>query len=303
MRLGNYIKMVRSTLEETRFSSEDEHNFPDPRFLELLTLLSRNEEFNKLSENCSVDCSSSAIISLFIFHKKSSPLRGLIRSLEINGKNLSNRLSPDTRNLIFNIAQIASDQTKLPFSPEESLNTLYYHSRALQGILEEGHLHDLGWTFLQIGVRLETSVFILETIRFMYENADHLSATFFEGLHHLLELILSYRRVYGHNVSSEKTLEMLIYDKHYPHSLASQTEELKKHISSLPDSNEKVYSQLQRLILVIESSLHSISFTNLNDDKSGIAWANSLLFHFASLNDILTEQYLARAEVRHSLEL
>ncbi|MGQ0456558.1 MAG: circularly permuted type 2 ATP-grasp protein [Hyphomicrobium sp.] len=134
---------------------------------------------------------------------------------------------------------------------------------AFNGLMHENMTRNYGWSFLDMGRRLERAYNLCEAIRTLFiTTTDPDEET--SGLLLLLELadsFITYRSRYRLDPMLPLALDLLLLDEANPRSLAYQLAEASRHLDALPDGKQGVsLTEDRRLIL---SLLTSIRLANI----------------------------------------
>lgn len=133
---------------------------------------------------------------------------------------------------------------------ERALHTL----AALSGLMNENFNRVAGWSFLDLGKRIERAI---ATCRFSRQFTDGDATT--ESLDALLELIdsqITYRARYVGRISHAPTLDMAMLDPYNPRSVSFQLARIDEILSALPMlSNDGMMETPRRLALRLRADL------------------------------------------------
>lgn len=154
------------------------------------------------------------------------------------------------------------------------LSELSTRLAAFSGLTAESMTRESGWLLLQLGRKLERSLFIVSLLRATVVNKQPEAL-----LNQVLEAVLLatdsfsiYQRRYRTATRLPMVLELLLGDKNHPYSLLFQLQHLKKYIAELPDHtiNNRL-SREQALILKAHTEIQLCDFnTLLNDSLNGV---------------------------------
>ncbi|KMO78116.1 circularly permuted type 2 ATP-grasp protein [Mycolicibacterium chlorophenolicum] len=110
---------------------------------------------------------------------------------------------------------------------------------ALSGVLAESMVHDVGWTMLDIGKRIERALALTALLRATLTTARGPEAeqTITESTLVVCESLVIYRRRNPGTVSVAGVAELVLFDAENPRSLVYQLERLRTHLKSLPGSS------------------------------------------------------------------
>ena len=110
---------------------------------------------------------------------------------------------------------------------------------ALSGVIAESMVHDVGWTMLDIGKRIERALALTALLRATLTTARRPDAeqTITESILAVCESLVIYRRRNPGTVSVAGVAELVLFDAENPRSLVYQLERLRTHLKSLPGSS------------------------------------------------------------------
>lgn len=130
---------------------------------------------------------------------------------------------------------------------------------ALSGVVAESMVHDVGWTMLDIGKRIERGLALtallcatLTTVR-----APGAEQTITESALVACESLVIYRRRNPGKISVAGVAELVLFDAANPRSLVYQLERLRAHLKSLPGSSGS--SRPERMVDEIAARLRRIA--------------------------------------------
>lgn len=159
----------------------------------------------------------------------------IARSAKHAASIIRERLSPDMWQLVnrleTRLLRLGSGPASEPEtleSTERSLHTL----AALSGLIDENFNRVAGWSFLDLGKRVERAI---NACRFARQFADE-GATI-ESLDTLLELIdsqITYRSRYLAGAALAPALDMAVLDPYNPRSVGFQVAKIDEHLAALP---------------------------------------------------------------------
>ena len=129
---------------------------------------------------------------------------------------------------------------------------------AFNGLMHENMTRNFGWSFLDMGRRLERAYNLCEAILTLFIPVPYVEAET-SGLLLLLELadsFITYRSRYRLDPMPALVLDLLLLDEANPRSLSYQLAAISTHMASLPDARHGVsLSEDRRLILTLLTSI------------------------------------------------
>ena len=136
---------------------------------------------------------------------------------------------------------------------------------ALSGVIAESMVHDVGWTMLDIGKRIERALALTALLRATLTTARRPDAeqTVTESTLVVCESLVIYRRRNPGTVSVTGVAELVLFDAENPRSLVYQLERLRAHLKSLPGSSGS--SRPERMIDEIAMRLRRMEPAELGE--------------------------------------
>jgi len=140
---------------------------------------------------------------------------------------------------------------------------------ALSGVVAESMVHDIGWTMLDIGKRLERALALTALLRATVTTVRPPDAeqTIIESALVVCESLVIYRRRNPGTVTVTGVAELVLFDGENPRSLLYQLERLRTHLKSLPGSSGS--SRPERLIDEIATRLRRTQPADLDEADPG----------------------------------
>jgi uncharacterized alpha-E superfamily protein len=161
------------------------------------------------------------------------------------------RLSQDMWQLLMRLeARLERAAASAPLEPEilEMAERALHTLAALSGLVDENFNRVSGWTFIDLGKRIERA---MNTCRFARQFAD--DDPTLETLDALLELVdsqITYRSRYLAGPALAPTLDIAILDPFNPRSVAFQARRVDEHLSQLPALVDDGMMEPQRRLAV-----------------------------------------------------
>ncbi len=136
---------------------------------------------------------------------------------------------------------------------------------ALSGVIAESMVHDVGWTMLDIGKRIERAQVLTALLRATLTTARPPEAeqTVIESTLSVCESLVIYRRRNPGTISVAGVAELVLFDAENPRSLVFQLDRLRTHLKSLPGSSGS--SRPERLVEEISMRLRRVEPDDLDD--------------------------------------
>jgi uncharacterized circularly permuted ATP-grasp superfamily protein/uncharacterized alpha-E superfamily protein len=140
---------------------------------------------------------------------------------------------------------------------------------ALSGVAAESMVHDVGWTMMDIGKRIERAIWLTALIRATLTKVRSRGAeqTITESTLVACESSVIYRRRTLGKVSVAAVADLLLFDEENPRSLAYQFERLRVNLKALPSSSGS--TRPERLIEEVAARLRRLDPADLEDVTDG----------------------------------
>jgi uncharacterized circularly permuted ATP-grasp superfamily protein/uncharacterized alpha-E superfamily protein len=216
------------------------------------------------------------------------------------------RMSLDTWRILNRIEQ----QTQPPrrgrtLEPAEVLailGELIIDLAAFAGLATESMTRTQGWRFLDIGRRLERSLYTIGLARNVVTRLPQEEGPVLESLLEVADSLMTYRSRYLSSLQLAPVLDLILTDETNPRSLAFQLVALADHVEQLPrDRNQPQRSPEQRIMLSALGSLRMVDIEALCEPQADgeRAYLERLLARLASqlpkLSDVISHRYLIHA--------
>ena len=140
---------------------------------------------------------------------------------------------------------------------------------ALSGVAAESMVHDVGWTMMDIGKRIERGVWLTGLLRATLTAVRSPGAeqTITESTLVACESSVIYRRRTLGKVSVAAIADLVLFDEENPRSLAYQFERLRVNLKALPSSSGS--TRPERLVDEIAARLRRLDPADLEDVTEG----------------------------------
>ncbi len=188
----------------------------------------------------------------------------------------------------------------------EALNRLVLGFAAFSGLVMENMTHNPGWSFADIGRRIERAMLIAHLVRAtLVESSDE---TTFDGLLEVADSTITYRARYRGLVALEPVLDLVLTDETNPRSVAYQLVAIDEHLKTLPGTERgagltpSARTALRDLSSIRLADLSTLSRTGPDGKRERLdELCAALESDLPLLADQLTLAYLAHAEPSISL--
>ena len=176
---------------------------------------------------------------------------------------------------------------------------------AFNGMAAENMTRNYGWTFMEIGRRMERALNLSELLNALFSKRQDEAAEA-AGLTFALEVadsILTYRSRYLFAPALPLVLDLLLADETNPRSVAFQLAAVSGHLDDLPQSPQDVpQSEERKLILdlltrVRLADVHELSKADANDRREAFKALFTLLIkELPKLSAAITRRYFSLTE-------
>lgn len=192
----------------------------------------------------------------------------------------------------------------------EHLNRTVITLSAFGGLAAESMTRGQGWRFLDMGRRLERSLYTIALVRHTLAAAVSNEGPLLEAILEIADSTMTYRRRYLNSVEPAAVLDLLLADETNPRSLAFQMLALYEDVTGLPrDAAHAGRSPEERIMLQALTSLRlaDIDVLARPEPTGHRPHLNDLLTHLAAdlpgLSDTITRHYLSHLQTsRHLLK-
>ena len=140
---------------------------------------------------------------------------------------------------------------------------------ALSGVAAESMVHDVGWTMMDIGKRIERGLWLTALVRATLVSVRSAGAeqAITEATLVACESSVIYRRRTLGKVSVAAVADLVLFDEENPRSLAYQFERLRANVKTLPSSSGS--TRPERLVDEVAARLRRLDPSDLGDVVDG----------------------------------
>ena len=181
------------------------------------------------------------------------------------------------------------------------LNRAIMELAAFSGMEMENMTRGNGWTFLDIGRRLERSVNLVSLVRAALTSTGASDAVL-EPLLEIADSSMTYRRWYYAQAQLAPVLDLLLADDGNPHSLAFQVKAMAGHIERLPHPpNAPVPTREQAAIICLDATLREADIKASCDARRSGSSApldvllDRFVMELQALSDTIAHYYFSHA--------
>jgi uncharacterized alpha-E superfamily protein len=233
---------------------------------------------------------------LLVFQEGRTPgVRDLLKRIHVAAFSVRDRLSGDTWRILNRLEPDARQRPgRLPLAQAlTTLRTLVLDLGVFSGMAMEHMTRGRGWSFLDIGRRLERGVSIARLMEAVLRNGAG-AEVLLEPALEIADSVMTHRHRYFSELRLDNTLEVLIHDSTNPRSLAFQIESLEKHAATLPTGTnpegvEVLQSRFARLAQELRELEHSAAADPATTAERLLRLADGL----GEVSDLLTQVYFS----------
>jgi uncharacterized alpha-E superfamily protein len=157
--------------------------------------------------------------------------------------------------------------------PLEILDQTLFTLSSFSGLAMESMTRGLGWSFLDMGRRIERALNQTVLIRIGLPLICQDSHNTLQALLEVSDSLMTYRARYRSAFQLAPVLDLLLADEGNPKSLVFQFNQLAGHVALLPHQEERRFaSREERIVLEMETDLRllDLSAIHCGEDNSGI---------------------------------
>lgn len=187
------------------------------------------------------------------------------------------------------------------------LNRTVITLSAFGGLAVESMTRGEGWRFLDIGRKLERSLYIIRLLKGTLARPPEQEGPMLDAVLEIADSRMTYRRRYLSSLRAEAVLDLVLFDETNPRSLAAQLVALDDDVNHLPRPTPRVdRSPEQRLTLSALTAVRLAEIDHLaevqNGERPGLA---DLLKRVGdtlpALSEAITLQYLSHLQTSRHL--
>ncbi|MCB1667993.1 MAG: circularly permuted type 2 ATP-grasp protein [Porticoccaceae bacterium] len=210
------------------------------------------------------------LLSIILDQERTGSVSYCIQSMLTCAEEAKGLMSTDSQRVINDIRdQLSAIKIELESNvlsaPAEALNPLVSSMLALSGIIQGSMIRDIGWRFLDMGQRIESTLFtsnlLRSTMQIQLQEQDE--AVVLESLLMMMEGLIAYRHRYQGALNTRNSLELILLDVSNPRSVLYQLNALEQHLNNLPLAPHN--KELQGERRCVAEALSIIRLTRLGD--------------------------------------
>ncbi|MCX5660138.1 MAG: circularly permuted type 2 ATP-grasp protein [Planctomycetota bacterium] len=180
------------------------------------------------------------------------------------------------------------------------LDRLIVHLTALAGLIAESMTRGQGWTFLDMGKRLERAMQISQLIRFTMVLPPRHEGPLLEATLEIADSLMTYRRRYLASLQPHAVLDLLLLDETNPRSAGFAVAALNQHVQDLPGPRSSAAPRAeQRMARAMLATLQAASADDLARVDSAShrhnleMLLNALAFELPMISESIGHGYLS----------
>jgi uncharacterized circularly permuted ATP-grasp superfamily protein/uncharacterized alpha-E superfamily protein len=159
-----------------------------------------------------------------------------------------------------------------------ALDRLVTSLLAFAGLCQESMSRELGWTFLDLGRRVERALILSDFIRRSLDTLQEpvIESLMMESVLQTTENIITYRRRYRSYIARDTVMDLLLLDERNPRALIFQLDRIQSHIADLPRERDGYRVRPEERLALEASTRLRLSDTDhlCQLDVSGVGYPN-----------------------------
>ncbi len=229
---------------------------------------------------------------------RAESIHSILRRVQQTAHNVRDRLSTDSIGVINRMENFRETSN---VEPLELLDQTLFNLSSFSGLAMESMTRGLGWSFMDMGRRLERAMNQAILIRIGVPLVCKDPHNTLQALLEVSDSLMTYRGRYRSAFQLAPVLDLLLADEGNPKSLAFQFKQLAVHVDQLPQQEERRFaSKEERIVLEMQTAirLFDLSAIHCGEENSGVeALAGFLTTIEASLKELsqqVSAHYLTR---------
>jgi uncharacterized circularly permuted ATP-grasp superfamily protein/uncharacterized alpha-E superfamily protein len=219
-------------------------------------------------------------------------------------QNLRDNLSDDLRSVIAQLegAPYASIVSSVQ---NAHLADIIIYLSAIAGLSHENMSREVGWSFLELGRRIERATFSIRVLRSFLLLGNLYDTFVVENLLHINDIRITYMRRYQHRIDTGSVLDILIFDETNPRSLGYQLAKILEFVSKLPVQSDAAPPAAEKIALRLYTAYRTSDIRQIladeNPQEKFGQWLDSLGTLTNELSQSLAETYFTYVEEQFSI--
>jgi uncharacterized circularly permuted ATP-grasp superfamily protein/uncharacterized alpha-E superfamily protein len=301
-RADNTARLLRAGIERLSYDTATE---PTPGLEAIIDALVLLEVLPKSGSGARVPANETTLRSV-LKGAGGNDLRSTLQRVHELTLRARTRLSRDAWHVLhrlkWSLDEIDDDNALTgPDRVIELLDTLLIRLAAVSGTVLDTMVRGHSWMFLDMGRKLERSVFVLALLGTFLPKAA--TRVHFEALLEVSDSLLTYRARYLSSLQTAPVVDLLLTDETNPHSLRYQVDAIVSHFAGLPQESDAQRSQAERRMIRLQAELMTFDVMQAcAGDAEPLHlvvrdWVASL-FQFS---DELAQRFFSHVETSHAL--
>jgi uncharacterized circularly permuted ATP-grasp superfamily protein/uncharacterized alpha-E superfamily protein len=275
--LARLLIVTRERYHEYRYRQDMEGSECVPVLLSALGQITGTDTGVGGSYAETVAAAPRTLWSLTVDRQRSGSLAQSVERLGLAARSVRDQMSNDTWMVLGGVERALARQSDSPPAPQGSSQVAddtqlaAAHSQtlagmlALSGVAAESIVHDVGWTMMDIGKRIERGLGLTALLRATLTTVRSPGAeqTITESVLVACESSVIYRRRTLGQVSVAAVADLVLFDAENPRSLVYQLERLRTNLRALPGASGS--SRPERLVDDISTRLRRLDPADLEE--------------------------------------
>lgn len=237
--------------------------------------------------------------------RQPSSLRYTVTEIERVAWRIRDRFAPDAWRAISNLDVALDRGGQEALSPADIIDVLQgvlTPLEAFSGLALESMVRGHGWHFLDMGRRLERSLYTVRLLQAAWVKCPTEEAPALESVMTVCNSMMTYRSRYMSNLQAGPAMDMLLIDETNPRSVAFQFAQMLEHERRIADPGRVSRSEEGKIILGVLTDLrladaYDLAFVEPDGDRQSL---NALLLRLAAdlpaLSDAISLSYFSHAQ-------
>ncbi len=246
-RYAERAEMLARTLRTALGLVEDSERMEDEGDLEAIVALveivckmaSSPTVLEPAPESIGMEDLRKAIFDIITDDRNAGSLAASLDFMSSAAQAVRERWSSDSWRIVNDLEMHRLNMQRMPpalRTMQPALDRLVTSLLAFAGLCQESMSRELGWTFLDIGRRIERALILSDFIRRSLEKHHEpaVENMMMESVLLTTENIITYRRRYRSYIARDTVIDLLLLDERNPRALIFQLDRIQAHIADLP---------------------------------------------------------------------
>ena len=229
---------------------------------------------------------------------RTESILSILRRVQQTARNVRDRLSIDSIRVINRMEKFRENAG---IEPLDLLDQTLFTLSSFSGLAMESMTRGMGWTFMDMGRRIERALNQAMLIRIGLPLVCKDSHNTLQALLEVSDSLMTYRGRYRSSFQLAPVLDLLLADEGNPKSLAFQFNQLAGHVEHLPHAEERRFaSKEERIVLEMQTAirLFDLSSIQCGEESTGIesltAFLTNLEAQLKEFAEQVSAHYLTR---------